>query len=93
MDELSQLDELIESDILEALGENVSEDTTSNDEINIEDFDELEKETSEEEIILEDLDEEINSSEEINIQDTELSNIEIENNSQVSTDNLQKIQY
>jgi len=49
MDELSQLDELIESDVLEALGQNIPQDSeTSDDEISIEDF-------NEDEILIEDL--------------------------------------
>jgi len=54
MDELSQLDELIESDILEALGEEIPENiqeennTTTEEEINIEDFVETENLQNEE---------------------------------------------
>lgn len=60
MDELSQLDELIESDVLEALGQNIPQDSeTSDDEISIEDF-------NEDEILLEDLNED-----EISIEDLE----------------------
>jgi len=41
MNELSQLDELIESDVLDALGERISEDTQKEEEIKIESFDEV----------------------------------------------------
>jgi len=40
MNELSQLDELIESDILDALGGRISEDPQKEEEIKIESFDE-----------------------------------------------------
>lgn len=77
MDELSQLDELIESDVLEALGQEnskVSQDAEE-DEISIEDFDEnpdLDESTiasNNDEITIEDFDEnpivEVESKEEI----------------------------
>ena len=46
MDELSQLDELIESDILEALGQDIPDniEKKDEDEITLEDLDSLEEE-------------------------------------------------
>ena len=75
MDELSQLDELMESDILDALGENPSEIDISNDndEIQISDFDD--------ELLIEDFNEsepEI-SNENDSIQEINLPNAEKEN--------------
>jgi len=89
MDELSQLDELIESDILEALGQdiptNIQKDNSAlnKEEITPEDLNELEDKVTldEEEITLEDLDEQIGTSPEINIQEQEM----------LSSDTVQKI--
>jgi len=50
MDELSQLDELIESDILEALGQDIPENIKKEESINIEDLE------NEEEITLQNVD-------------------------------------
>ena len=69
MDELSQLDELIESDILEALGQDLStnvqkeEPIVSEEEITLEDIDELELDSTivDEEINIEPLEEQSNS--------------------------------
>jgi len=59
MDELSQLDELIESDILEALGQDLPENIEKEESINIEDLE------NEEEITLEDLEEQVDLTPEI----------------------------
>lgn len=98
MDELSQLDELIESDILEALGQNTSENTENKDEINIEDFDD-QSALIEDEIKIEDLeDQSISPEDEINIEDLDDQSVQIEDLEQIdnipsqSTDTTQKIE-
>jgi lipopolysaccharide export LptBFGC system permease protein LptF len=85
--ELSQLDELNESDILEALGEEVDQSTTTLDDIVIEDFDE-----SEDQIVIEDLNEDIineePASEEIINEDENIVNENIKSNDLEKTEVL-----
>ncbi len=86
MDELSQLDELIESDILEALGQNIPKDSENDTEINIENFDESDNlPTIEEEINIENFEEEFEVSPEIDEQ-------EIEHSIESTKDNSETIQ-
>ena len=100
MDELSQLDELIESDILEALGQETPEHKAKNiddievdslDEIKIEDFQEVDNELplNEQEITIENLDEEIDlpAEEEVIALNENLENISnTENSQKINTD-------
>lgn len=99
--ELSQLDALIESDVLDALGKNTQEDskdlTNSDDEISIEDFieetaqDVVEEDKTEENSIKENLTEDIQeSSEELSApleNETEL----LKNDETISTNSLAKL--
>lgn len=95
MDELSQLDELIESDILEALGQNTPD---NKDEISIEDVED-QSALIEDEINIEDVeDQTISPEDEINIEDFEEQSVQIEDLEQIdtipnqSTDTVQKIE-
>ena len=101
MDELSQLDELIESDILEALGQETPEHKAKNiddievdslDEIKIEDFQEVDNELplNEQEITIENLDEEIDlpAEQEVIALNENLENISNTENSQKINTNI-----
>jgi len=94
MDELSQLDELIESDILEALGQEIPENIEKEESINTENLEREEEITLQdvdildEEITLEDLDDQVDVTSEINIQNEsplteELNSVPVANNDAV----------
>jgi len=90
MDELSQLDELIESDILEALGQDIPQDIQKEKSTNITDS-ENESEVNEEEITLEDFEEESELSPEVNIENEKPLNEQTDNISVQNTKTIQNI--
>jgi len=97
MDELSQLDELIESDILEALGQEIPENIEKEESINTENLEREEEITLQdvdildEEITLEDLDDQVDVTSEINIQNESPLNEELNSVPVANNDAVQKI--